>query len=99
MAQSHATTSPSPERVGRYEIILPIASGGMATVFLARARSKQGFAREVALKLTHAHLRDTPEFMSDLLEEAKLASSVRHPNVVPVLEVDEDPLGMFLIME
>ena len=99
MADSHATVTSIPERVGRYEVVLPIASGGMATVYLARLAGGRGFSRQVALKLTHAHLRDNPEFTTDLLEEAKLASGVRHPNVVPVLEVDEDPLGMYLIME
>ncbi len=98
-ADGQVTKATIPERVGRYEIVLPIASGGMATVYLARAVSANGFARQVALKLTHAHLRETVEFTNDLLEEAKLASGVSHPNVVPVLEVDEDPLGMYLIME
>lgn len=97
--EPQGTTATIPQRVGRYEVILPIASGGMATVYLARSNAANGFSREVALKLTHAHLRDTPEFKNDLLEEAKLASGVRHPNVVPVLEVDEDPLGMYLIMD
>ena len=63
----------APERVGRYEILLPIASGGMATVYLARAVGAGGFTTEVALKLTHAHLRDNPEFSNDLVEEAKIA--------------------------
>jgi serine/threonine-protein kinase len=88
-----------PERIGRYEILLPIASGGMATVYLARTRGIGGFEREVALKLTHPHLRETQEFASHLLEEAKLAVGIRHQNVVPVLDVDDDPNGLFLVMD
>ncbi len=99
MVEPTVSVTTIPERVGRYEIILPIASGGMATVYLARSNGAGGFSRQIALKLTHAHLRDNPEFTNDLLEEAMLASGVRHPNVVPVLEVDQDPLGMYLIME
>jgi serine/threonine-protein kinase len=90
---------PVPERIGRYEILLPIASGGMATVYLARSRGAGGFEREVALKLTHPHLRETQEFASHLLEEAKLAVRIRHPNVVPVLDVEDDPAGLFLVMD
>jgi eukaryotic-like serine/threonine-protein kinase len=88
-----------PERVGRYELLLPIASGGMATVYLARSKGVGGFEREVALKLTHAHLRENPDFALDLVEEAKLAGRIRHPNVVSVLDVGDDPLGVFLVME
>jgi serine/threonine-protein kinase len=88
-----------PSRVGRYELLARIASGGMATVYLARARGVAGFEREVALKLTHAHLRESPEFTSLLVEEAKLAGRIRHTNVVSILDVGEDPLGLFLVMD
>jgi serine/threonine protein kinase len=92
-------TAPFPERVGRYELLLPLGTGGMATVFLARARGAGGFERDVALKLLHAHLRDDEESKAHLLEEAKLAARIRHPNVVPVLEIDEDPFGLFMVMD
>jgi len=88
-----------PHFVGRYEVLVPIASGGMATVYLARSRGAGGFERDVALKLTHMHLRESPEFQSLLIEEAKLASSIRHHNVVSVLDVGDDPLGLFLVMD
>jgi serine/threonine-protein kinase len=71
----------------------------MATVFLARTHGAGGFERDVALKLLHAHLRDDEESKAHLLEEAKLAARIRHPNVVPVLEIDEDPFGLYLVME
>jgi eukaryotic-like serine/threonine-protein kinase len=88
-----------PERVGRYEILLPIASGGMATVYVARAVGLSGFTTDVALKLTHAHLQQLPEFATDLLEEAKLAARIRHRNVVAVMDVGDDPHGIYLVME
>ena len=90
---------PLPPRVGRYEILLPIASGGMATVYLARSHGARGFEREVALKLTHAHLAEGGEFAAILLEEGNLAARIRHQNVVSILDVGEDPLGLFLVME
>jgi serine/threonine-protein kinase len=88
-----------PERVGPYELLLPIASGGMAKVFLARKRGAGDFRRNVALKLTHAHLREQPGWAIELVEEAKLAARIRHPNVVQVLDVEDDPAGVFLVME
>jgi serine/threonine-protein kinase len=78
---------------------MPIASGGMATVYLARARGAMGFETEVAVKLTHPHLRESAEFSAGLLEEAKLAARIRHRNVAAVLDADVDPLGVYLVME
>ena len=89
----------APERVGQYEILLPIARGGMATVYLARAEGHGGFDRYVALKLTLPHLRSDPEFSAHLLDEAKLVAHIRHTNVVPVLDVAQDKLGVFLVMD
>jgi len=97
MAQPEKTSV--PHWVGRYEVLVPIASGGMATVYLARARGAAGFQREVALKLTHRHLKESPDFHTVLIEEAKLASAIRHHNVVAVLDVGDDPEGLFLVME
>jgi eukaryotic-like serine/threonine-protein kinase len=88
-----------PERIGRYDLLLPIASGGMATVYLACVRGPMGFEAEVALKLTHPHLRESTEFAADLLEEAKLAVRIRHRNVAAVIDAGVDPLGVYLVME
>jgi eukaryotic-like serine/threonine-protein kinase len=88
-----------PERVGKYDLLLPIASGGMATVYLARSTGLGGFERPVALKLTHAHLRDELGYCGDLIEEAKLGVRVRHANVVATVDVGEDPCGVYLVME
>jgi serine/threonine protein kinase len=71
----------------------------MGTVYLARSTSIGGFEREVALKVMHAHLNADPEFATDLLEEAKLTVRIRHPNVVSVLDVGEDPYGIYLVMD
>lgn len=100
MSSTHSRSAPSfPERIGRYDLLLPIASGGMATVYLACVRGPMGFEAEVALKLTHPHLRESAEFAADLLEEAKLAVRIRHRNVAAVIDAGVDPLGVYLIME
>src|ERR1700722_12710641 len=88
-----------PSSVGRYELLLPIGKGGMATVFLARARGVRGFEREVALKLARAEGLDDADAAFDLVEEAKLASRIRHLNVVSVLDVGDDLDGVYLVMD
>lgn len=88
-----------PATLGRYEVLGAIASGGMATVYLARVTGLAGFEREVALKLTHAHLRDEPDFVTSLMDEARLAGRIRHQNVVSVLDVGVDPAGVFIVMD
>lgn len=99
-ARPSFTLSETAERVGRFEILLPIGTGGMATVYLARTLVVDELYREVALKLMHPHLRTEDGALAhQLVQEAKVAASIRHPNVVPVLEVADDPHGVYLVME
>lgn len=88
-----------PSKVGPYELLLPIAAGGMGTVFLARRHGAGGFRRDVALKVLHQHLRLEPKLVVDLLEEARLAALLKHPNVVPVLDAGDEPEATYLVME
>ena len=85
-------------RVGRYELIVEIASGGMAAVYLARARGASGFERLVAAKIPHPHLRKDEEFAAMFLDEARLAAKIHHPNVVPVLDFGEAG-ALYLVMD
>src|SRR5215469_12686137 len=89
----------APRIVGRYEIFEEIASGGMATVFLGRLSGSGGFSRTVAIKRLHAQFASDPEFVSMFLDEARLAARIRHPNVVPTLDVVAEPSELFLVME
>jgi serine/threonine-protein kinase len=83
----------------RYEILRVIASGGMATVHLGRALGAGGFERLVAVKVMHPHLAGEPEFLAMFLDEARLAARIHHPNVVSTLDVHQDELGAFLVMD
>lgn len=92
-------SAPFPERVGWYELLAPIGAGGMATVYLGIAAREGGFQRHVAVKMIHGTAESDSHLANDLLKEAKLAAKICHPNVVPVLDVGEDPYGLFLVME
>jgi serine/threonine-protein kinase len=87
------------QQVGRYAIFDEIAAGGMATVHLARLAGPVGFSRVVAVKRLHAHLVDDRDFKAMFLEEARLAARIRHPNVVPTLDVLVHDKELILVME
>ncbi|MEI8257599.1 MAG: protein kinase, partial [Deltaproteobacteria bacterium] len=84
--------------MGRYEVLGEIAAGGMATVYLARAVGVGGFARLFAIKKLHAHMQSDEDFVAMLLDEASLAARIRHPNVVPVVDMEASP-ELYLVME
>ena len=85
--------------LGRYALYGEIAAGGMATVHLARLLGSVGFARTVAIKRLHPAFAHDPEFVSALLNEARLAARIRHPNVVSTLDVVSEDGELFLVME
>jgi eukaryotic-like serine/threonine-protein kinase len=84
--------------LGDYTLLAKLASGGMATVYVARKRGAAGFERLAAIKVCHPHLRDNDEFASMFLDEARLAASIHHPNVVPTLDVSDGEL-LYMVME
>ncbi|HEX8793093.1 MAG TPA: serine/threonine-protein kinase [Polyangiaceae bacterium] len=91
---------PGPARtVGRYAIHGQIAAGGIATVHLGRQQGAAGFARTVAIKRLHPQFAGEPEFVSMFLDEARLAARLRHPNVVPTLDIVATDEDLFLVME
>ena len=83
-------------QLDRYELIGEIASGGMATVFLARLGGAGGFQRLVAIKRLHPHLAYQEEFVEMFLDEGRLAAAIHHPHVVPILESEN---GHYVVME
>ena len=88
MAPSQMSPASGQARsVREYELWGELAAGGMASVYLARARGVAGFEKWVAVKRCHPHLSNAAEFRSMLLEEAKLAARIHHPNVVSTVDV------------
>jgi hypothetical protein len=100
-----ATTDPfasslAGRKLGRYEVLARLASGGMAGVYVARAIGVAGFERLFAIKVLHPHLAHEEEFISMFLDEARLAARIRHPNVVPTIDISDTPdAGFYLVME
>ena len=86
-------------RLDRYELLCPIASGGMATVWLARLRGKRGFEKLYAIKTIRTELVDDTTFQEMFLDEARLASRIQHPNVAQILDLGEQETVLFIVME
>ncbi len=87
------------QRIGDYELVAQLGSGGMATLFLGRRIGAAGFTREVALKIIHPQFADDEQFRQMFLDEAMLASRVKHPNVVHVEALGDHAGTHFLVME
>ncbi|MCC7539543.1 MAG: serine/threonine protein kinase [Deltaproteobacteria bacterium] len=93
-------TEPGPgRRLGRYELVRLLGSGGMANVYLARAVGPGGFEKLFALKCIHGFLARDRRFVQMFLDEARISALVSHPNVAQVFELGEDRGIHFLAME
>jgi serine/threonine protein kinase len=88
-----------PSRLGRYEVISLLAQGGMAELFLAKLPGIQGFAKRVVIKRVLPNLARDREFIEMFLEEARLAASLQHQNIVQVQDIGHDESGYFFAME
>src|SRR5262249_7772837 len=83
-------------RVGPYEVIAPLGAGGMGEVY--RARDTR-LARDVALKIVVGAMKLEPEWIQRFEQEAKLAGSLSHPNLVVVHDVGTEDGAPFLVTE
>jgi len=86
-------------RVGQYVLRGRIASGGMAAIHLGRMLGAAGFERVVAIKRLHSQLRKDPQFAASFVDEARLAACIRHPNVVPTLDVVVHDEEILVVMD
>ncbi|MBN2195120.1 MAG: serine/threonine protein kinase [Polyangiaceae bacterium] len=87
------------ERIGRYRLLAPLASGGMAEVWAAKPDGRLGLSRTVALKVVRAEYAADSEYTRMLIDEATVASAIHHPNVCDLLELDRHEELIFMVME
>jgi hypothetical protein len=93
------TAAAHPDRLGRYEILGALASGGMAELFLARLPGVEGFAKRVVIKRVLPGLARDREFVEMFLAEARVAAMFAHQNIVAVHDIGYDAGGYFFAME
>lgn len=94
-----AFVSGPADRLGRYELLRRLGSGGMAEVHLARAAGLEGFQKLVVLKRILPHLSADQEFVRMFLAEARLAAILDHSNVVQVFDIGKEGADYFFTME
>jgi len=85
--------------LGRWEIIKRLGSGGMADVYLARAKGEAGFEKTVAVKVMHPHLARNSRAVDHFLDEARLAARIAHPNVVAIQDLGKIGNDYVIVME
>ncbi len=83
-------------QLGKYRLLEPIASGGMADVYRAEVAGPEGFVKEVALKVVRGDHAEGSDFVRMFIQEARLASRLAHANIVQVFDFDRVQ-GRYLI--
>jgi serine/threonine protein kinase len=82
---------------GRYEIVEPLAEGGMGAVYRARRRL---LGDDVALKIVRSDIVGDQAARERFLRESRACARLRHPNIVSILDYNLDAEGRpFLVME
>src|SRR5690349_24473955 len=92
-------TTSETELFGPYVVYERLGVGGMATVHRARSKGIEGFERIVALKRLLPHLAEDASFVKSFVREAKLASMLRHANIVQLYELGRVNTTYFISME
>jgi serine/threonine protein kinase len=85
--------------LGRYEVLKHLASGGMADVLIARATGIENFERHVVIKQIRAEQARDQAYVTMFLNEARLAASLHHANIVQVHDVGQEAGEYFFAME
>jgi len=87
------------QTLGRYELLAPVAKGGMGQVWVARLRGARGFHKLVAIKTLLTVGEDSERLERMLFEEARIAGLIQHSNVVQTIELGEERGTLYLAME
>src|SRR5262249_19563504 len=85
--------------LGRYELLRPLARGGMADVFLARRRGAAGVEKRLVVKRIRPEHASNPRFVELFINEARLSVDLAHANIVPVFDFGRVGDELFLAME
>ncbi len=99
MTESGAPSGPHPLFVGPYELVVHLASGGMAEVYVARRQGPHGFNKTVAVKRILPQLVQDEEFVAMFVNEARVAATLTHPNIVQVFDFGEANGELYMARE
>ncbi|MDP1822760.1 MAG: serine/threonine-protein kinase [Archangium sp.] len=86
-------------RIGKYELLHPLGTGGMAQVMVARTVNPGGVSRLVALKRILPRLADDEVIVAQFLDEAKLGMRLNHPNLITFYDFGSAAGSFYMAME
>ncbi len=89
----------APRALGRYELLAKLATGGMGEIFLARSRGEAGFEKLVVVKRLLPELVGSGRFLAMLLDEARIAARLSHPNVCEIYDLGQADGERFIVMQ
>lgn len=87
------------QKLGRYELLMPVTRGGLGQVWAARLRGARGFNKLVAIKTLLPAPGDSQRMERRLLEDLRVAALIQHANVAQTLELDEQRGTLYAVME
>jgi serine/threonine-protein kinase len=87
------------DRIGKYDVLRKLASGGMAEVYLCRLKGEEGFEKKVAIKVIQPRLSEDRRFRELFIREARIAAALIHPNLIQVFDFGREGESHFLAME
>src|SRR5271163_4864036 len=90
---------PLPRQFGKYTLLRRLAAGGMAEIFLALHRSVAGFEKLIVIKRILPSMNTNKAFIDMLLNEARVAATLSHPNIVQTFDVGQVEGTYFIAME
>jgi serine/threonine-protein kinase len=88
-----------PKKLGKYELLALLATGGMAEIHLARQTGIRGFERLVVVKKILPHLAREEEFLEMFFDEARIAARLNHINIVQIYDLGQEGDDYFIAME
>lgn len=91
--------APQPIEFGKYTLLERISHGGMAEVFRAKTRGTAGFERVVAIKLLLPQVADDADFVTMLIDEAKIAGQLSHANIAQIFDLGQVDGRYYIVQE
>jgi len=89
----------STRKLGRYQLLGSLATGGMAEIHLARQTGIKGFEKLVVVKTILKHLAKQESFLEMFFDEARIAAQLNHPNIIQIFDLGQEGDDYFMAME
>ncbi len=89
----------NPNEVGDYVLLGMIARGGMAEIYKAKKKGVKGFEKVIAIKKILSGLGEDDKYIEMLVDEAKIAAELSHPNIVQIYDLGRKDNYYFIAME